>query len=84
MGREEVIRLYGELKMSHPQLPTNSEISRLPTKHIFIICTDLTILILQDILTAVREDGHLMCAFPTGCGKSLPMLLLGLLMPEGK
>ena len=30
-----------------------------------------------------EEVGHLMCAFPTGYGKSLPMLLLGLLMPEG-
>ena len=31
-----------------------------------------------------QEEGHLMCAFPTGYGKSLPMLLLGLLMPEGR
>ena len=31
-----------------------------------------------------EEEGHLMCAFPTGYGKSLPMLLLGLLMPEGR
>ena len=31
-----------------------------------------------------KEEGHLMCAFPTGYGKSLPMLLLGLLMPEGR
>ena len=30
-----------------------------------------------------EEEGHLLCAFPTGYGKSLPMLLLGLLMPEG-
>ena len=32
----------------------------------------------------VREEGHLMCALPTGYGKSLPMILLGLLMPEGR
>ena len=31
-----------------------------------------------------EEEGHLMCAFPTGYGKSLPALLLGLLMPEGR
>ena len=31
-----------------------------------------------------EEEGHLMCAFPSGYGKSLPMLLLGLLMPEGR
>ena len=31
-----------------------------------------------------EEEGHLLCAFPTGYGKSLPMLLLGLLMPEGR
>ena len=31
-----------------------------------------------------EEEGHLMCAFPTGYGKSLLMLLLGLLMPEGR
>ena len=40
-----------------------------------------------DILCRVldsEEEGHLMCAFPTGYGKSLPMLLLGLLMPEGR
>ena len=40
-----------------------------------------------DILCSVldsEEEGHLMCAFPTGYGKSLPMLLLGLHMPEGR
>ena len=31
-----------------------------------------------------EEEGHMMCALPTGYGKSLPMLLLGLLMPEGR
>ena len=39
-----------------------------------------------DILTIaldVKEGGHLMYAFPTGYGTSMPMLLLGLLMPEG-
>ena len=29
------------------------------------------------------EKGHLMCAFPTGWGKSLPALLLGLFLPQG-
>ena len=32
----------------------------------------------------VREEEHLMCVLPTGYGKSLPMILLGLLMPEGE
>ncbi len=44
-------------------------------------------LLLQvDILSRALDnevEGHLMCAFPTGYGKSLPMLLLGLLMPKG-
>ena len=30
-----------------------------------------------------EQEGHIMCAFPTGYGKSLPMLLLGLFMPKG-
>ena len=46
------------------------------------------IVILQvDILTIAldaREEGHLMCAFPTGFGKSMPMMLLGLFMPIGR
>ena len=45
-------------------------------------------MILQvDILTIAldaREEGHLMCAFPTGYGKSMPMMLLGLFMPKGR
>ena len=65
--------------------PASSENSRFPLQHsegFMLQFVGLQV----DILTIaldVKEEGHLMCAFPTGYGKSMPMLLLGLLMPTG-
>ena len=61
-------------------------ISRLPVQHPEGLESQLVVLQVDILAIAldVREEGHLMCALPTGYGKSLPMILLGLLMPEGR
>ena len=77
------MRAYEELRLTHPELPAQ-------LREFQVVCLTqlLVIVILQgDILTIAldaREEGHLMCAFPTGYGKSMPMILLGLFMPEGR
>ena len=81
-GREAVRRAYNELRPSQPaqRFPgCLSDILGVLVRQFVVLQVDILCRALDR-----EEEGHLMCAFPTGYGKSLPMLLLGLLMPEGR
>ena len=38
---------------------------------------------IMECATSADDPSHIMCALPTGFGKTLPMLLLGHLLPPG-
>ena len=83
--REEVRAAYQELREHYPALPEQLrdfqvgpwEIEEEANKTFFQ--ADLVACAIND-----SETSHIMGALPTGYGKSLPMLVTGLLMPTGK
>ena len=83
--REEVRAAYQELREHYPALPEQLrdfqvgpwEIEGESNKTFFQ--ADLVACAING-----SETSHIMGALPTGYGKSLPMLVTGLLMPAGK
>ena len=81
--RSKILWDYWELRRTHPELPAELRDFQVKAN----VAENLTFENLQvDILCSALDktnSSHIMVALPTGYGKSLPMLLLGLLMPKG-
>ena len=81
--RSKLLNDYCELRRTHPELPAQlrdfqvkanvAENCTFENQQVDILCSALD----------ETNSSHIMVALPTGYGKSLPMLLLGLLMPKG-
>ena len=80
--RSKLLNDYCELRRTHPELPAQlrdfqvkaniAENCTFENQQVDILCSALD----------ETNSSHIMVALPTGYGKSLPMLLLGLLMPK--
>jgi len=66
--RDQVLAKYDELRETHPALPQTLR--------------PFQVDVLMEALDG-KKNSNMLIAHPTGTGKSLPMLLLGLFLPEG-
>ena len=82
--REEVRAAYLGLRECHPALPEQLRDFQVQTLKERVLQSKF---LQADIVACAingSENCHIMGALPTGYGKSLPMLVTGLLMPPGK
>ena len=79
--RSKILWDYWELRRTHPELPAELRDFQVKAN----VAENLTFENLHILCSALDKtnSSHIMVALPTGYGKSLPMLLLGLLMPKG-
>ena len=87
--RAAVLDKYEGLKTTYPELPSNLCDYQVSCSHLACvrrIYFTLTLTFYADVVAELLsgEKSHVLSCFPTGSGKSLPMLVAALLMPPGK
>ena len=84
--RARILEEYFELRQDHPALPAHLrdfQVGKCSSTLEHLIFDDLQVDILCSVLDR-SDQSNILVALPTGYGKSLPLLLLGLLRPEGR